>query len=124
LRTASEAIQQEYVRQQQWWEAYEKEFTALMPDPDSDPIIYWSCAGGTPFPGDGSPGMDSFHPGTHIAQFVPAKGGYLLNPKGRWLQVKRSGNVVGFGHHEIKDETGKLILILDVTPLTTATNTR
>ena len=85
---------------------------ALRPVKDETPIIYWAVAGDFT-PGNGQSSYDA--PG--VTQPFPAKGGYLVDRRGRWPAIRASGQVSGYGHHEIKNQNGETVLVLDVTPL-------
>ena len=38
--------------------------------------------------------------------------------KGTWRDLRRTGSFTGYGKHEVKDENGKTVLVLTVSPLT------
>jgi hypothetical protein len=60
-------------------------------------------------------------PITHWQQAAPVaktEQGYDITSEGTWRKVLRSGTFTGYGTFEAKDDTGKVILQLDVMPLT------
>jgi hypothetical protein len=64
---------------------------ALAPSLDAVPQVYWQIAGDD-------------HTVAH----------------GTWRDLRRSGQFAGYGKHEVKDENGKTVLVLTVSPLTPA----
>lgn len=76
---------------------------ALAPRPGDTPRIVWARAGENQTEGD----------------TVQHAGDYALQ-NGQWTAVRASGTISGYGRHAIKDENGKTVLILEVSPLTTS----
>jgi len=46
------------------------------------------------------------------------EGIFLLDERGKWRSVRRSGGFTGYGRHVVRDEAGRELLVLEVSPLT------
>lgn len=109
-------------RERESAERHLQRMISIAPKPEAPPVIYWAFAGGEKYHG---PGLGSYDPvGDYAVQAVPKQGGYLVDKTGRWPQVRRSGQFMGYGKHEVKDENGKTVLVLTVSPLTPAKTAR
>ena len=47
--------------------------------------------------------------------FYGHKKRYWVNANGEWYKTKRSGKFIGYGKQTVTDESGKPLLILEVT---------
>jgi hypothetical protein len=78
---------------------YTQRLVSLAPPTNAEPEIYWTRAG------------------------KDKRGTYPVQ-NGWWKEVQSTGKIQGYGRHEVKDTSGRTVLVLNVTPLTHLTPAR
>lgn len=85
------------------YRAHLNRLRASVPPSDAQPQVRWALIGDPPVLTMGNPAGQENAP-KRIST-------------ARWAQVRKRGSVAGYGRHEMQDENGKTVLVLEVAPL-------
>ena len=97
-----------------WAAEQVQQISDMIPKRDAEPVIYFAFAGDAPT--ENREHQMSYDPPVKgvAVQRVPKDGGYLVDTAGHWKATRYRGKRTGYGRHEIRDENGKVVLILTV----------